>query len=87
MHGCITPFVFSTAGGLGPAANVAYMQVASIISEKQEQNYSKTLFWLRRCKPLLRSAIMCLCGSRSSYHHPQLFSASKDLACIESRIC
>ena len=85
-HGSFTPLVFLTAGGLEPAANE---WIASIISEKEYQNYSKTLFWLR-CKlgfSLLRSAVMCLRGSRSFYHHPQLFSTWIGPACLESRIC
>jgi hypothetical protein len=29
-HGCLTPFVFSLSGSLGPAANVIYKRLASL---------------------------------------------------------
>ena len=83
-HGCISPLVLSTSGGLVPTAMVVYKRIASIIAEKKEQPYSLTLFWLR-CRlsfSLLRSAIVCLRGSRSSYHRPStanLFESPIDL--------
>ena len=64
--GCFTPLVFSTSGGLGPAATTFYTRLASLIAEKHDQPYSLTLFWLgaKLSFSLLRSAIMCLRGSR-----------------------
>ena len=44
--GCFTPLVFSTSGGLGPAAKTFYKRLASLIPEKHDQPYSLTLFWL-----------------------------------------
>ena len=88
-HGSFSPLIFSTSGGLGPIATVVYKRIASLIAEKRDQPYSRTLFWLR-CKlsfSLLRSAIMCIRGSRSSYHHPSRTSGEAiDLICSESRI-
>ena len=68
--GCFTPLVFSTSGGLGPAAETFNKRLASLIAEKHDQPYSLTIFWLhaKLSFSLLRSAIMCLRGSRSSYH-------------------
>ena len=68
--GCFTPLVFTTSGGLGPAAKTFYKRLASLIAEKHDQPYSLTPFWLcdKLSFSLLRSAIMCLCGSRLSYH-------------------
>ena len=71
-HGSFSPLVFSTAGGMGPTAKVVYKRIASMIADKQNKPYSKTMNWLR-CKltfSLLRSAIVCLHGSRSSLHNP-----------------
>ena len=71
-HGSFSPLVFSTAGGMGPTASVVYKRIASMLTQKCDQSYSKTLYWIR-CKlsySLLRSAIMCLRGARSSIHHP-----------------
>ena len=90
-HGTFSPLVFSTSGGMGPIATVVYRRIASLIAEKQQQPYSWTLFWLR-CKlsfSLLRSAIMCLRGARSSFHHPAGPSKTRepiDLTCSEGRI-
>ena len=68
--GSFTPLVFSTSGGLGPAAKTFYKRLASLIAEKHNRLYSLTLFWLcaKLSFSLLRSEIMCLCGSRSPYH-------------------
>ena len=69
-HGSFAPLVFSISGGMGPIATTVYKRMASLIAEKHNHPYSSTLFWLR-CKlsfSLLRSAIMCIRGSRSFYH-------------------
>ena len=69
-HGSFAPLVFSISGGMGPIATTVYKRMASLIAEKHNHPYNTTLFWLR-CKlnfSLLRSAIMCIRGSRSSYH-------------------
>ena len=90
-RGSFSPLVFSTTGGMGPTATVVYRRLAAQISEKQKKDYSKTINWLR-CRlsfSLLRSAIMCLRGYRSSIHHPARLSdqpADIDLACHEGRI-
>ena len=82
-HGYFSPLVFSISGGLGPTA---YKRIASLIAEKKEQPYSLTWLWLR-CRlsfSLLRSAIVCLRGSRSSYHRPSTanpLDSSIDLMC------
>ncbi len=88
-HGSLSPLVFSTSGGMGPTAQVVYKRIASMISEKHDKTYSKTLHWIR-CKlnfSLLRSAIMCIRGARSRIHRPaQLSVEAMDLACNEGRV-
>ena len=88
-HGSFAPLVFSTSGSMCPIATTVYKRMASLIAEKQNHPYSSTLFWLR-CKlsfSLLRSAVMCIRGSRSSYHRPtNMFNEAIDLSCSESRI-
>ena len=66
-HRSFTPLVFSASGGMGPTARVFYKKLASIIATKHNKAYSKTLNWMRCRKSfsLLRSAVMCLRGSRS----------------------
>ena len=71
-HGSFTPLVFTTSGGMGPAATIVYKRLAAMMADKHNQPYSRTLH-LIRCKlnfSLLRSAIMCLRGSRSTYRNP-----------------
>ena len=87
-HGSFSSLVFSTSGGMGPTANVVYKRIASMIAQKHDKTYSKTLHWIR-CKlsySLLRSATMCLRGARSSIHHPAVSTNIMDLACHEGRV-
>lgn len=71
-RGSFTPLVFSATGGMAPAATIAYKRLASLIANKRQQTYSRTIAWLR-CVigfSLVKSAVMCLRGARSSYHRP-----------------
>ena len=88
-HGTFTPLVFTIAGGMGPAATTFYKRLASNLSVHHNKPYSHTLNWLR-CRlsfSLLRSAILCLRGARSSYHRP-IFSNLNliDLALSEGKV-
>ena len=68
-HGSFSPLVFSAAGGMGSIASIVYKRLASLLAEKRGNLYSSTLHWLR-CRlnfSLLRSAIMCIRGSRSTF--------------------
>ena len=71
-HGSFTPLVFSASGGMAPAATATFKRLASLISEKQQQDYNKTIAWIRCLLSfsLVRSSVMCLRGARSSYHRP-----------------
>ena len=63
-----TPLVFSATGGMANEATVFYKRLASCLAMKWDQSYSSTLSWLR-CRltfSLLRSAIQCIRGARSS---------------------
>ena len=87
-RGTFSPLVFSCTGGMGPAATVVYKRLATLISEKRGHLYCQTLFWIR-CKlsySFLRSAVMCLRGSRSTHHrcNIQLQDLAIDLACSNS---
>ena len=90
-HGSFTPLVFSATGGMGKAATVMYQRLASLLSVKRAQPYSKTMSWLR-CQltfSLLRSAITCIRGSRSAMnrHGRSLeINASIPLAASKGRI-
>ena len=88
-HSSCTPLVFSTTGGLAPAANTFYKRLASMLAEKWNQPYSSTIGWLR-CRlsfSLLRSSIMCIRGARSSAHKFQSqLEAAVDLTVADSNL-
>ena len=71
---------------MGRAAIVAYKRLASLLSVKREQPYSIIMGWLRyhQSFSLLRSAVMCLRGSRPRHNHVP--RTSLDLADHEGRI-
>ena len=71
-RGVFTPIVFTTTGGIGREAATFYKRLADMITRKQQKPYSTVMGWLR-CRlsfATLRSAIMCVRGSRSSRHRP-----------------
>ena len=68
-----TPLVFATTGGMGKEAITFYRRLAELLSKRSTLSYSSTLAWIR-CTlsfSLLRSATMCIRGSRSiSFRSP-----------------
>ena len=76
---------------MGPAARVFYKKLASMIATKHNKAYSKTLDWMK-CRlsfSLLRSAMMCLRGSRSSRGRlalPAVGEGDIELALLEGRV-
>ena len=88
-HSSFTPLVFSTTGGLGPAAAAFYKCLASMLADKWKQPYSSTIGWLR-CRvsfSLLRSSIQCIRGARSSAHRfDSLLAAAMDLTITDSKL-
>jgi len=62
----------SASGGMAPAATTTFKRLASLISNKQQQDYNKTITWIRCLLSfsLVRSSVMCLRGAQSSYHCP-----------------
>ena len=87
-HASFTPLVLSASGGFAKEATVFYKRLASMLAEKWDKPYSTTLNWLR-CQlsfSLLRSAIQCLPGARSSRGHAIKSTASVDLITAEVNI-
>jgi len=87
-RGTFSLLIFSCSGGMGPAATVVFKRIATLISEKRGHPYSQVLYWIqcKLCYSLLRSAMMCLRGSRSTYHKHNLGDPSIDLASSECRL-
>ena len=85
-----TPLIFSATGGMANEATMFYKRLASLLSDKWDSNYAAVMWWIRCCLSfsLLRSAIRCLRGSRSSkgsFGH-SLGSTPIDLIQVESRL-
>ena len=67
-QGTFTPLVFTTSGGMGPKAKCFYSRLADIMAEKKHQPRNYVVAWMR-CRlsfSLLRSALLCLRGTRYS---------------------
>ena len=65
-HGNFTPLIFGTNGGMGEECKKFVTALASKLSEKQNEEYSVVMSWLRiRISfEILRSVILCVRGSR-----------------------
>ena len=87
-HGSFTPLVFSTTGGMGRLASIFYNQLALLLAEKRHQPYATTMGWLRCLVSfcLLRSSILCICGTRSHQNCIPRLPASFALAVSESHV-
>ena len=83
-HATFIPIVLSATGGMGNQATHFYKRIAKCLASKWDQPYSSIMSWLR-CKltfSLLRLAIQCLRGARSSTGHPHR-SLAMDLITAE----
>lgn len=86
--GSFTPLVFTTAGGMAKEASLFYSKLAGMISEKRNQHKSVTTAWLR-CRlgfSLLRSALLCLRGSRTVRQRCSFEEVDFDLAAAQARL-
>ena len=85
-RGSFCPLVFTTTGTPGPLCERFMKRLAGQLAEKNELLYSSVIAWLR-CRvsfAMLRSAVMCVRGSRSSRGNPVLHDV--ELAIVESRV-
>ena len=71
-HGTFTPLVFTTTGGMGQECLRYHSRLAELIALKKGEQYVKTISWIRANKSfaLLRSALICLRGSRTTRRVP-----------------
>ena len=66
-QGSFTPLVFTSSGGMAPRARAFYARLAEVLAEKKQQPRSSVVAWMR-CRlsfSLLRSALLCLRGTKS----------------------
>ena len=89
-HSSFTPLIFSATGVMAAEATIFYKRLASLLSDKWDSNYAAVMGWVRCCLSfsLLRSAIRCLRGSRSSRgcFGRSLGTAPIDLIQMETRL-
>ena len=85
-HASFTPIVMSATVGLAPEATTFYSWLASLLASKWGDDYSVVMGWLHCSLSflLLRSAIACVCGARSSISHFHPAPPSLDLVRVES---
>jgi len=50
-HGCFTPLVFSTSGGMGKTATIVYKRLANLLSIQRNIPYPTLMGWLRCTLP------------------------------------
>ena len=65
-HGSFTPLIFTIAGGMSRGTQKFYDRLAEMLAESRGQPKSTVVAWMR-CRlsfSLLRSAILCLRGTR-----------------------
>ncbi len=82
-HGVFTPLVFSTTGSTGKEGTTLYKRLADMLSRKP---YSIVMGWIR-CQlsfAIIRSAIMCLRGTRSAFAKP-IYEGNLTLAAAEGQ--
>ena len=83
-----TPLVLAASGGMGKAATIFYKQLAGLLAQKRHQPYSTTMGWLHTALSfaLLRSAALCLWGSRARRLPPVSSDHVLDLMVSESHL-
>lgn len=86
-HASFTPLVFATSGGASPLTSTFLKHLASKLADKRDLAYSTTIGWLRARLnfSLLRSAVICIRGTRSSMGRA-LHDNTPDVAVMESRL-
>ena len=67
-HGSFSPLVFTPYGGTGREAERFMTELAQKLAERKNMTYNTIIHWLRSKLSfnLLKSAVMCLRGSRRS---------------------
>ena len=85
-QGCFTPLVFSANGGMGRECKKFYSVLAEMITMKQKQEYYITMSWFRQKISfwLMRSILLCICGSRGKNVNQEEMNVANDIEISES---
>ena len=67
-HGSFTPLVFTTSGGMSHQTKIFFNRVAELMAEKKREPKGYFTAWFRNRLSFssVRSALLCLRGTRSS---------------------
>ena len=86
-QGTFTPLVFTTTGGMADECVKYHNRLAELIANKKGESYSSAISWIRAkvSFAIVRSAILCLRGSRS--RRRQLDFVDSDLQIDNIRAC
>ena len=87
-HGTFTPLVFTTTGGMGKECLMYHSRLAQLIAIKKGEQYAKTISWIRTRTSfaLLRSALVCLRGSRTRRVPCDIKNVDIDVEVVEGAI-
>ena len=87
-HGTFTPLVFTTTGGMGKECLKYHSRLAQLIAIKKGEQYAKTIAWIRTRTSfaLLRSALVCLRGSRTRRVPCDIKNVDIDVEVVEGAI-
>ena len=87
-HGTFTPLVFTTTGGMGKECLMYHRRLAQLIPIKKGEQYAKTISRIRTRTSfaLLRSALVCLRGSRTRRVPCDIKNVDIDLEVVEGAI-
>ena len=87
-HGTFTPLVFTRTGGMGKECLMYHNRLAQLIAIKKGEQYAKTISWIRTRTSfaLLRSALVCLRGSRTRRVPCDIKNVDIDVEVVEGAI-
>ena len=87
-HGTFTPLVFTTTGGIGKECLMYHSLLAQLIAIKKGKQYAKTISSIRTRTSfaLLKSALVCLRGSRTRRVQCDIKNVGIDVEVVEGTI-
>ena len=87
-QGTLTPFVFTTTGGMAEECKRYHNRLAELLAIKKGEDYASTVSWLRAkvSFAILRSALLCLRDSRGRRRNVPLQDTDISIKNVTARI-
>ena len=87
-NGTFTPLVFSATGGMGIEGAAFYKQLCALLSKKRNEPLAAVTSWVntKLSFALLRSAILCIRGTRSRYYKSNIAESDTEIDMQEATI-